>query len=553
MQGNFKKKRADEMKTTCQFVPGMEIKSNTDYRYDKKECHIYLENTQVTDGAAWSNKIYSPADQHLVHTAFVLDHLENITFDLGGTKLIFHGRILPFMMKDCRNITFKNFSIDYDRYFYTEMEILDVDIDRLRLRVGDAYPFMIRDDALVAVSDTWESDTSLMNSHIIPIDPEKKLPLRNVGFMLYTSGNHPFIRLNPPKALTPIHFKALQGREIEMKFAVPEGLQAGNVLSMAHEDRRKPAFDAVRVQNLTIDNIRIHHIGSGGIIAYSCHNIMIHKLQTFLDKESKGLICANADAIHCFNCDGIITVDDCRIENIFDDTINVHGIYIVFDSVIDSHVLKAKSTRSSLSYHIPIYQPGDVLRAFKGKTQETLGDFTIQEVLNDDTRNLVFQIKESLDNLKGPILFENMRMPELHVSHLITGNKYRAILPSTGAKIVIEDSVFHHCPTAINLTGDSNYWYESGPVQDITIRNCRFTAPGADNFAIVSSPIFTPTEKKPYYHHNVNILDNQFELPSGNILAANYTENIRYKNNTSIVPEHFEIKNCATVRGIETK
>jgi hypothetical protein len=534
------------------FVPGIKLESDTLYSCDEKTCHIHLADTIVTQGAAGSTPELSPANQQEVHTAFILKNLRNVTFDLGGAKLMFHGRIQPFAIEDCENIQFKNFTIDYDRYFYTEAEILEVENERLRLRIGEEYPFRIENDALVATSETWESDMSLMNSHIIPIDPVEKIPLRTTGFMFYAMGENPFLRSDPPMPFTRCRFRHLKGREVEMLLNVPAGLRPGHILSIAHEDRRKPVFDATRVRDLRVENVRILHTGSLGLIAYECHDIYVRRLQMFLDHESRGLIAANADAVHSFHCDGKISLEDCRIENIFDDTVNVHGNYAVLKNVTGKTSFAATMPGASLSSRIPLYRRGDVLRAFRGATQEVLGEFTIDDVIDSDIRHLEFATREAVDNLSGAVLFENLRMPELHIQRLITGNKYRAILPSTGAKIVIEDSTFFRCPVAISLTGDSSYWYESGPVRDMTVRNCRFTDPGCDAFAIQSNPIFEPTAREPYYHRNVKILDNRFELPTGHVLQAKYTDEIVLSGNTSTSPVVCELEKCGKCSGISS-
>ncbi len=532
------------------FAPGIKLESDTVYSFDEKVCHIHLADTVVTGGAAGSAPELSPADQQEVHTAYVLKNLRNVTFDLGGARLMFHGRIQPFAIEDCENIQFKNFSVDYDRYFYTEAEILEVDSGRLRLRIGERYPFRIENEALVAVSQTWESDMSLMNSHIIPIDPVEKIPLRTTGFMFYAMGKDPFMRSDPPMPFTRCRFRALDGRDVEMFLEVPEGLRPGVILSIAHEDRRKPVFDATRTRDLLLENIRILHSGSVGLMAYQCCGIMIRRLQTFLDGESRGLIGTSADAVHCFHCDGKITLEDCRVENIFDDTVNVHGNYAVLKTVTGRNTFTAAMPGAGLSSRIPLYRRGDVLRAFRGATQEVLGEFTLDEVVDPNIRHLEFVTREAVDKLTGPVLLENLRMPELTIRRLLTGNKYRAILPSTGAKIVIEDSTFFRCPVAIALTGDSSYWYESGPVRDLTIRNCRFTDPGCEAFAIQAHPVFEPTEREPYYHRNVKIIDNRFELPTGHVLQAKHTDDIFLSGNTSTLPIVCELENCGKCTGI---
>ena len=55
-----------------------------------------------------------------LRSVWVLRDLKNVTIDLGGAKIVLHGRMMPFAVYDCENITFRNFSIDYDRPFFTQ-------------------------------------------------------------------------------------------------------------------------------------------------------------------------------------------------------------------------------------------------------------------------------------------------------------------------------------------------------------------------------------------------------------------------------------------------
>jgi hypothetical protein len=48
----------------------------------------------------------------------------------------------------------------------------------------------------------------------------------------------------------------------------------------------------------------------------------------------------------------------------------------------------------------------------------------------------------------------------------------RGVLCTTRNKVIIEDNVFLNMSMAtIYLSNDSNEWYESGPIRDMTIRN----------------------------------------------------------------------------------
>lgn len=80
-----------------------------------------------------------------------------MTLDFGGAALVFHGKIVPFILDGCENVTIRNCTIDYDRPFYTETHILDVSEERLELGLKDGFPCRVEDGNLVAVSTYWEN------------------------------------------------------------------------------------------------------------------------------------------------------------------------------------------------------------------------------------------------------------------------------------------------------------------------------------------------------------------------------------------------------------
>ena len=96
----------------------------------------------------------------------------------------------------------------------------------------------------------------------------------------------------------------------------------------------------------------------------------------------------------------------------------------------------------------------------------------------------------------------------------------------------------------ILLTGDTNYWFESSPVRDLTIKNCRFIGERA---TIRIIPEFTPTKAAPFYHSGIKITDNSFDSVSP--LYARYAKDIVFKNNRIAggVKPKLELQDCINV------
>jgi hypothetical protein len=78
------------------------------------------------------------------------------------------------------------------------------------------------------------------------------------------------------------------------------------------------------------------------------------------------------------------------------------------------------------------------------------------------------------------------------------------------------------------LTGDMNYWYESSPVENMTIENVKFVGYRAN---IICCPEFVPTEKEPYYHGKVSVKGCSFDCETP--LTARNTESISFTDNVN--------------------
>jgi hypothetical protein len=103
--------------------------------------------------------------------------------------------------------------------------------------------------------------------------------------------------------------------------------------------------------------------------------------------------------------------------------------------------------------------------------------------------------------------------------------------------------VIRNCETELPflLTGDATYWFESGPITDLTVENCRFIGERAR--ISIASEVAT-TEAAPYYHRNVKILNNVFDCDVP--LKAREADGIVFRGNVNAqgLPMTLSLTNC---------
>ncbi|HSH09988.1 MAG TPA: right-handed parallel beta-helix repeat-containing protein, partial [Oceanipulchritudo sp.] len=88
----------------------------------------------------------------------------------------------------------------------------------------------------------------------------------------------------------------------------------------------------------------------------------------------------------------------------------------------------------------------------------------------------------------------------------------------------------------ILVEGDNDFWYESGAVQDVVIRNNTFQNIGfgaANGFPLFASPKLTKEQKtgEGHYHRNIVFSGNTIRSFNGNVADAKSVENLTIENN----------------------
>jgi len=107
---------------------GIKFESDTCYYFEGEKFEVKLnETTEFIANPRYikENLNYFP------NVAFILKDLENVTLDFGGATLYMQGKVQPFVIENCKNITIKNVALQYDRSHFTEGEILEIDEEHI--------------------------------------------------------------------------------------------------------------------------------------------------------------------------------------------------------------------------------------------------------------------------------------------------------------------------------------------------------------------------------------------------------------------------------------
>jgi len=140
-------------------------------------------------------------------------------------------------------------------------------------------------------------------------------------------------------------------------------------------------------------------------------------------------------------------------------------------------------------------------------------------------------------------------------------------LLTTRRKILVENNIFFRTGMhAILIANDAASWFESGAVQDVTIRNNTFTECGYNstpgNFVIAIAPENHELLPGYFVHRNIHIENNTFNIYDYPVLTARSVENLSFTGNKVVWTNFmrngakrpgFELTSCKNVKIVENR
>lgn len=504
------------------YTKGIVIESGNTYTADLPRYDFRPEDCVVTNEPEY--RAPSSAAKYPLTAAFILKDLKDVTLDFGGAELVFHGKIVPFILDGCENVTIRNCTIDYDRPFYTEAHILDVSEDRLKLGLKDDFPCRVDKGNLVAVSEYWENRLDHGDLLMQPYDPETGTPTSSM--MLALIGDEVFPHPNPP---LPVHHLRVTGhgdKTVTLSGGFPSDWRAGTDLAFTHEIRDKNTFTAAGCDGVTLENVRILHGAAMGFVGMHSRDLTFRHFDMYRDEAHPRYVTNNADSIHTFGCYGKILIEDCRMDSMLDDSLNVHGNFTVAESAGGDMIL-ARSPGKGMTNRMKNYMPGTRIGVFNGQTIEEKLTLTVKtcEPYPDDERVFRITTEEDASGVNAGDLIENLSgNADVTVRNCEFGRFRGTMRIQTRGKVLIENCSFANSGDSVIFTGDSVYWYESGPVRNVTLRNCRFGG------AVNACPEVRVTKKAPYYHDGIKIENCHFATDI--IFKGLQTDRTRFVGNT---------------------
>lgn len=462
----------------------------------------------------------------------VLEDMHNVTFEGNGAELIFHGRMLPVAVVDCRRCTVRDLSIDFANPHISQVRVVENDTEAgmITYEVAPWVEYEIRDSMFVAKGEGWEHNPSWG----IAFEGDTKR-------VLYNSGD---IGLGTRRVAE------VAPRTIRAPWRNP-ALVEGTVVAFRGYGRPAPGIFLYRNTDTSLENVTVHYAEGMGLLAQVCDGITLDRFSVALrGDDDPRYFTTQADATHFSGCKGRIVSCGGLYEGMMDDAINVHGTYLRVSSREDDHTLTADYMHGQ-SYGFVWGHAGDEVQFIASRTMEiAAGRNVISSIeavdapVDKGVKRFRITFEKPLDEAIGrdgeAFGIENLEWtPEvLFADNVIRNNRARGALFSTPRRTVVEDNLFDHTSgTAILLCGDCNGWYETGACRDVTIRRNRFINALTSMYQFTNAVISIYPEipelhnQTQYFHSGIVIEDNEFETFDMPILYAKSVDGLVFRRN----------------------
>ena len=501
----------------------------------QSDCEYILKQGNYTVGIADTKTEFlylSNNDGGDKRIAFFLDGLKNVVLDFSGSVLTFEGRITPFIVRDCENVTLKNVTVLYDRPFFTCGKILDHGQDFAKLSINKKiFPYRVEKGALIVYGRHWEKSLADGINLFIEIDDERKRPAYNTGIILPLIGEN--VERHPTPPIYQQVWRATEGEDDTVVLHGDFSFLTGNHrFVFTHEERWNPVWAAIDSKNLCLQDVVIHESGAMGALFQNCENVDLQRVYVQARAEEEYLISTNCDATHYVNCRGRVTLQDCVFENMMDDGGNFHGIYTLVKNV-DGNVVTAQLSHFQ-QQGVNVYKAGDIIEITSPDLRKR-AEYTVQNSQLVSPNEILLTLSGDMDFIEKDYVIDNKTaFPEIHIKNCRTGdNRPRGFLLNSNKKTVVENCTFYNSDVGIAISGDNSYWFEATGVRDVTITGNLFDNCGyhASNYAIFVRADIKANPNIADYHKGIRVKNNIFKTFTGGCAYVANCEDFTFENN----------------------
>lgn len=441
------------------------VSNDTEIVIEKGEYHIYLPDTTRRNFKITNSLPQYECDRYGVSydkdIAILVEGKKNVIVDGGGSKLVCHGKMIPFYSFESENVTLKNITIDYANPTVTEMTVMEK---------GKGY-------------------------YIVKVHPDSKYKIDETGHLTWCGEGFEFqetahncgkywpdkeiVRRYHPSMMkdTTSRYEELGNGLLKLTTELgddPYKLEVGMMVQQRDGIRDECGLLFDDCKNATLLDVHMQFMHGLGLVFQRTDGVTVKSCSCAPDMESGRKCSSFADCCQISNCRGKVSVTDCLFYGAHDDAINVHGTYLKIVETEGDTIVARYIQPDTTGFNF--FNVGDTVEVCDPEFMlcEDRAEVIESELLNDFDIRIKFN--KSAEKFKVGFVIENISAsPDVYIAGCtVKLIPTRGFLVSTRGHVLVENNEFYGlCRAAVFVANDALVWYETGPVEDITIRNNR--------------------------------------------------------------------------------
>jgi hypothetical protein len=374
-------------------------------------------------------------------TVLAFNSLRQLTVEGNGALLLCSGQGQPLLFAGCTDTNISGLQIDWPLPPFSQGMVKTVSGKQVD----------------VALDPEFGNAEIQKVEAIGQYDPSTKLPSPD-GVDIYHS-------------VTAVSRVSPQVVRLTLKQPLP--LSPGMHLVLRHTVYGANALVLRSCTNTRISDVTIHASPGLGMLALGCTDLALDNFSVTPTPGTSRYLSTCSDGSHFVDCRGSLTIGNSCFRGMGDDAVNAFAsFWTVQESQPGSITVSARSNSPVGDWQLP--RSGDTLQFVDASSFQSLTQAQVVHAVLQGGR-AVISINGGAGNIPEGALVSNLAaVPQLQVneSHFL-GNRARGVVAH--ANVTIANSDFSGCSLPAILLAPDAHWMEGPTVQNVVIRDNRFS------------------------------------------------------------------------------
>lgn len=460
------------------------------------------------------------SDYDVTRWVFFMQNISGLEIDGQDSTFMLHGYQYFAIARDCRNLTFKNFKINYSEPFFAIGKVTKLAEDK------SYFELMVNPEYQAKDNQKVEAFVELDASGI-PANP----------------GLDVYYRTTKTQLLSP--------QLVRVPMTDTINVTPGKTIMLRYDLYTASLFRFLHGSDIKLQNIDIYMATGMGIVGQYIHNFTVDNVKIQPAPGSSTQMSIPSDGINLLGCSGKIMIQNSVLDGMGDDCVNIFSNYWAVKQIVNAKTCVLYNERYK-SQEVPQEKPGDTMEFLSSENLQKYASRVIRSsVINPQDFTATVTFTEDLPaNLK---LNDDLVMKANTIESVMIQNNVFRPLRGRGIciqvpNVTVENNLFKDCnESAIHISTVISPWFEAGPVSNVLIQNNRFVncmrrGFGKNSAVIQIGAVLRNREKNDLstvgfnsqlgIHRDIKILNNQIEGSRNGGMVINSVENVQIIGNT---------------------